>query len=46
MKNLVKKYLHQNQFSDVVEEFEDLFQSHPNYPSLYAITDTFNLLSI
>ncbi len=46
MKNLVKKYLHQNQFSEVVEEFEGLFQSHPNYPSLYAITDTFNLLSI
>jgi uncharacterized membrane protein len=46
MKNLVKKYLHQNQFSDVVDDFEDLFQSHPNYPSLYAITDTFNLLSI
>lgn len=46
MKNLVKKYLHQNQYSDVVEDFEDLFQSHPNYPSLYAITDTLNLLSI
>jgi uncharacterized membrane protein len=46
MKNLVKKYLHQNQFSDVIDDFEDLFQSHPNYPSLYAITDTFNLLSI
>jgi uncharacterized membrane protein len=46
MKNIVKKYLHQNQFNDVVEDFEDLFQSHPNYPSLYAITDTFDLLSI
>ena len=46
MKNLVKKYLHQNQFSEEVDDFEDLFQSHPNYPSLYAITDTLNLLSI
>lgn len=46
MKNLVKKYLQYNQFSDKIEDFEDLFQSHPNYPSLYAITDTFNLLSI
>ncbi|MES2862492.1 MAG: vitamin K epoxide reductase family protein [Bacteroidota bacterium] len=46
MKNLVKKYLHQNQFSNVAEDFEDLFQSHPNYPSLYAVTDTFDLLSI
>ena len=46
MKNLVKKYLHQNQFGDLVEDFEDVFQSHPNYPSLFAITDTFDLLSI
>lgn len=29
-----------------MEDFDDLFQSHPNYPSLYAITDTLNLLSI
>lgn len=46
MKDLVKKYLHQNQFSHLVEDFEDVFQSHPNYPSLYAITDSLNLLSI
>lgn len=46
MKNVVKKYLHQNQFSHVIEDFEDVFQSHPNYPSLYAITDSLNLLSI
>lgn len=46
MKELVKKYLHQNQFGSLIEDFEDVFQSHPNYPSLYAITDTFNLLSI
>lgn len=46
MKNIVKKYLHQNQLSDVIDDFEDIFQSHPNYPSLYAITDTLNSLSI
>lgn len=46
MKNLVKKYLHLNHYYDKMEDFDDLFQSHPNYPSLYAITDTLNLLSI
>lgn len=46
MKNIVKKYLHQNQFGHVIDDFEDIFQSHPNYPSMYAITDTLNLLSI
>ncbi|SEQ17042.1 vitamin K epoxide reductase family protein [Flavobacterium urocaniciphilum] len=46
MKNLVKKYLLLNRHEEKTEEFEDLFQSHPNYPSVFAITDTFNLLSI
>lgn len=46
MKNLVKKYLQLNQYGNQMEEFDDLFQSHPNYPSLYAITDTLNLLSV
>jgi RNA polymerase subunit RPABC4/transcription elongation factor Spt4 len=46
MKNIVSKYLNQNLYNDLVEGFEDFFQSHPNYPSLYAITDTFTLLSI
>lgn len=46
MKNLVKKYLQLNHYNDKINDFDDLFQSHPNYPSLYAITDTLNLLSI
>lgn len=46
MVELVQKYLRINNFNDQTEEFEDLFQSHPDYPSLFAITDTFDLLSI
>lgn len=46
MIGLVQKYLEINHFSNQKESFEDLFQSHPNYPSLFAITDTLNMLSI
>lgn len=44
--HLVKKLLIQTKYSNVVDEFEDLFSSHPNYPSLFAITDSLNLLEI
>ena len=44
--HLVKKLLIENKYSNVVDEFEDLFSSHPNYPSLYAITDSLSLLGI
>uniref|UniRef100_UPI00374CDD70 vitamin K epoxide reductase family protein n=1 Tax=Flavobacterium sp. TaxID=239 RepID=UPI00374CDD70 len=33
-------------FSDQKENFEDLFLSHPNYPSVFAITDSLDMLSI
>lgn len=46
MVSLVKKYLEINHFSNQKEAFEDLFQSHPNYPSVFAITDTLDMLSI
>lgn len=46
MVRLVQKYLSINNFKDKKHEFEDLFQSHPDYPSVFAITDTFDLLSI
>ena len=46
MVQLVQKYLSINNYKDQTEEFEDLFQFHPDYPSLFAITDTFDLLSI
>lgn len=46
MKNIVKKYLELNQYNELLDEFEDLFQSHPNFPSLFAVTDTLTLLAI
>ena len=44
--HLVKKLLIENKYSNVVDDFEDLFSSHPNYPSLFAITDSLSLLGI
>jgi len=46
MLKLVQKFLQINRYSDIKNEFKDLFLSHPNYPSLFAITDSFDLLSI
>ncbi|NRS89750.1 putative membrane protein [Flavobacterium sp. 7E] len=46
MISLVEKYLEISHYSSQKSEFEDLFQSHPNYPSLFAITDSLDLLSI
>lgn len=39
-------FLKINNYKKESFDFKDLFLSHPNYPSLYAITDTFNLLGI
>jgi uncharacterized membrane protein len=46
MVTLLNKYLDKNGYSNQKESLEDLFLSHPNYPSLFAITDSLNLLSI
>lgn len=46
MLSLIKKLLEVNNYFDLISEFEESFLSHPNYPSLYAITDSLNLLSI
>lgn len=46
MVNLLKKYLHKNGYYSQKEVFDDLFLSHPNYPSLFAITDSLDALSI
>jgi uncharacterized membrane protein len=46
MISIVKKYLGLCDFSDQKEDFEDLFLSHPNYPSVFAITDSLDMLSI
>lgn len=46
MIDLVKKYLEENRYSNQKADFEDLFLSHPNYPSVFAITDSLDVLSI
>lgn len=46
MVGIVQKYLQINNFAAQRYAFADLIQSHPDYPSLFAITDTFELLSI
>lgn len=46
MIKLVNKYLDLNNYLNAKKEFEELFLSHPNYPSLFAITDSLNTLSI
>jgi uncharacterized membrane protein len=46
MINLVNKYLISNFYLNTKEEFEESFLSHPNYPSVFAITDSLDMLSI
>lgn len=46
MINIVKKYLAKNQYANLTGDFEELFLSHPNYPSLFAITDSLNVLAV
>jgi hypothetical protein len=46
MLKIVQKFLQINKYSEIKSEFKDLFLSHPNYPSLFAITDSLDLLSI
>jgi uncharacterized membrane protein len=46
MITLVQKYLDKSHYSDLKNDFEDLFLSHPNYPSVFAITDSLDTLSV
>jgi len=46
MIKLVNKYLDLSNYLNVKESFEEFFLSHPNYPSIYAITDSLDMLSI
>jgi uncharacterized membrane protein len=43
---VLEKFLKSHNFSRVISEFEDYYQSHPNFPSLFALTDTFTFLKI
>src|SRR5690606_1077977 len=47
MENLIYQYLTQNKYTQTYfQEFKENYQSHPNYPSLYAITDSLELMRI
>lgn len=46
MLKIVYKYLALSGYSKIKDEYESLFYSHPNYPSLFAVTDSLDLLSI
>ncbi|MBU7569766.1 MAG: thioredoxin domain-containing protein [Flavobacterium sp.] len=46
MISVLKKYLEQNRHSNLNEEFKDIYLSHPNYPSLFSVTDTLEVLRI
>jgi len=43
---VLEKFLKLNNFSRVISDFEDYYLSHPNFPSLFALTDTFSSLNI
>ena len=40
MVTLLNIYLDKNGYCNQKESLEDIFLSHPNYPSLFAITDS------
>jgi thiol-disulfide isomerase/thioredoxin len=46
MNTLLNKYLKSLNFESQVIDFENAYTSHPNYPSLLAITDSLNKLEI
>ena len=46
MISIVKKFLQINHYKEQQHSFETLFLSHPNYPSLYAVTDTLDMLQV
>jgi hypothetical protein len=42
----LKKYLNKNQYYSLEDEILVQVEAHPNYPSLFAIIDTFDFLKI
>jgi uncharacterized membrane protein len=43
---ILEKYLNLSNYSIRISEIEEYYLSHPNFPSLYAITDTLDFLNI
>ncbi len=46
MIQLVEKFIHQLKYYPNSVEFKDHYLSHPDYPSLYAVTDTLDFYGI
>lgn len=46
MLTIIKKYLEKNNYLNQQDDFQEFFLSHPNYPSVYAVTDSLDSLSI
>lgn len=47
MQTLISQYLLQNKYeSSYFDEFKENYLSHPNYPTLYAVTDSLELSGI
>lgn len=47
MQTLISQYLSQNKYeSSYFNEFKENYLSHPDYPSLYAVTDSLELMGI
>ena len=47
MQALISQYLSQNNYTQSdFDEFKENYLSHPNYPSMYAITDSLELMGI
>jgi uncharacterized membrane protein len=46
MQNVLRKFLKKHKYYNQQKDFDEYFLSHPNYPSLYAVTDTLTLVGI
>lgn len=46
MLEIVKAYLLENKYQNKISEFEEAFNSHPNYPSLFALTDSLAIVGV
>lgn len=46
MKSILNSYLNVTNFQSYINDFENGYSSHPNYPSFLAVTDTLTQLNI
>lgn len=46
MNSILEQFLSKHHYSNLFNEFNENYESHPNYPSLFALTDTYTLLGV